>query len=115
MRILVVSTVYASTPPVGYGGIQRVVHTLVEELVRQGHDVTLIAPPESWCSGRTIEVAAYDPNRPGTRVRGEKDLLSEEPLYEAIAEFMSTSRVDVIHDGLEPFIVNTLAIVPAHT
>lgn len=73
-------------------------HTLVEELVRAGHDVTMIAPPGSWCSGRTIEVAAYDPNRPWTRVRGEADLLSEEPLYEAIAEFTRTNRVDVIHD-----------------
>lgn len=98
MRILVVSTVYNSTPPVGYGGIQRVVHSLTEALVRQGHDVILMAPPRSHCSGRTVHVAAYDPERPWMAVKGDGDLLSEEPLYEAMREFLDRERVDVIHD-----------------
>lgn len=98
MRILVVSTVYNSTPPVGYGGIQRVVHSLVEALVELGHDVILMAPPRSHCSGRTVHVAAYDPERPWTAVKGQGDLLSEEPLYGAMREFLKDERVDVIHD-----------------
>jgi len=98
MRILVVTTVYNSTPPVGYGGIQRVVHSLTEALARLGHEVILIAPPRSWCSGRTIHVQAYDPERPWGAVRGDDDLLSEEPLYEAMREFLTTERVDIIHD-----------------
>ncbi|CAG1016082.1 Glycogen synthase [Burkholderiaceae bacterium] len=98
MRILVVSTVYNSTPPVGYGGIQRVVHSLTEALVRQGHEVILMAPPRSSCSGRTVHVPAYDPERPWSAVKGEGDLLSEEPLYEAMREFLDSERVDVIHD-----------------
>jgi glycosyltransferase involved in cell wall biosynthesis len=98
MRILVVSSVYNSTPPVGYGGIQRVVHSLTEALVRQGHDVILMAPPRSHCSGRTVHVAAYDPERPWTAVKSGSDLLSEEPLYEAMVDFLKTDRVDVIHD-----------------
>ncbi len=98
MRVLVVSTMYNSTPPIGYGGIQRVVHSLVEVLVRLGHDVILMAPPRSYCSGRTVHVAAYDPDRPWSAVRGEDDLLSEEPLYEAMRTFLDRERVDVIHD-----------------
>lgn len=98
MRILVVSTVYNSTPPVGYGGIQRVVHSLTEALVQAGHDVVLMAPPRSHCSGRTVHVAAYDPERPWTAIKGEGDLLSEEPLYEAMREFLRGERVDIIHD-----------------
>ena len=98
MRILVVSTVYNSTPPVGYGGIQRVVHTLAEALVRQGHDVILMAPPRSHCSGRTVHVSAYDPERPWSAIKGEGDLLSEEPLYDAMREFLDSERVDIIHD-----------------
>lgn len=98
MRILLVSTVYNSTPPVGYGGIQRVVHSLADALVREGHDVILMAPPRSYCSGRTVHVAAYDPDRPWTAVKGESDLLSEEPLYEAMRQFLGAQRVDVIHD-----------------
>lgn len=98
MRILVVSTVYNSTPPVGYGGIQRVVHSLTQALVREGHDVILMAPPRSHCSGRTVHVQAYDPDRPWSAVKGEGDLLSEEPLYEAMKDFLANEKVDVIHD-----------------
>lgn len=98
MKILVVSTVYNSTPPIGYGGIQRVVHYLTEALSRLGHEVILMAPPRSWCSGRTVEVPAYDPDRQWAAVRGEGDLLSEEPLYEAMSTFLARENVDVIHD-----------------
>jgi glycosyltransferase involved in cell wall biosynthesis len=98
MRILVISTVYNSTPPVGYGGIQRVVHSLAEALVELGHDVILMAPPNSYCSGRTVHVDAYDPDNPWRAVRSECDMLSEEPLYEAMRTFLQTQQVDVIHD-----------------
>lgn len=98
MRILLVSSVYGSTPPSGYGGIQRVVHDLAEELVRLGQDVILVAPPGSRCSGRTIEVPAYDPARPWRPIRTAADLLSEEPLYQALRELLGDTRVDVIHD-----------------
>lgn len=98
MRILVVSTVYNSTPPTGYGGIQRVVHYLNEGLAALGHELILLAPPKSWCQGRTIHVDAYDPGRPWKEVRGEEDLLSEEPLYEAMKAFLDKEEVDVIHD-----------------
>lgn len=98
MRILVISTVYNSTPPVGYGGIQRVVSYLVEELVRQGHDVTMVAPPRSRCSGRTIEVAAYDPERPWQRIRRASDMLSEEPLFTSLDELTASESFDVVHD-----------------
>lgn len=98
MRILVISTVYNSTPPVGYGGIQRVVHYLTEALVELGHDVILMAPPRSHCSGLTVHVDAYDPDHPWGAIKGEDDLLSEEPLYEAMREFLDHEQVDVIHD-----------------
>lgn len=98
LRILVVSTVYNATPPQGYGGIQRVVYWLVQALVRAGHEVTLMAPPRSHCSGRTVHVAAYDPGRPWQAVRGGDDLLSEEPLYEAMREHLATQRYDLVHD-----------------
>lgn len=98
MKILIVSTVYNSTPPVGYGGIQRVVHWLVEALVRRGHQVTLLAPPRSHCSGRTVHVDAYDPCRPWGAVAGSSDLMSEEPLYDAMVDLLHRERFDVVHD-----------------
>lgn len=98
MRIAVVSTVYKRTPPIGYGGIERVVHTYVEELARRGHEVVLFATPGSYCSGTTIEVAAYDPTRAPSGVNSAKDRLSEEPLYQAMRTYLDRHPVDVIHD-----------------
>src|SRR6201993_2724603 len=47
MRIAQVSPLYESCPPQLYGGTERVVSYLTEELVRQGHEVTLFAAGDS--------------------------------------------------------------------
>src|SRR6201988_522013 len=52
MRIAQVSPLYESVPPRLYGGTERVVSYLTEELVRQGHDVTLYASGDSRTSAR---------------------------------------------------------------
>ena len=41
MRIAQVAPLYESVPPKLYGGTERVVSNLTEELVSRGHDVTL--------------------------------------------------------------------------
>ena len=40
MKIAQIAPLYESVPPKFYGGTERVVSYLTEELVRQGHDVT---------------------------------------------------------------------------
>jgi glycosyltransferase involved in cell wall biosynthesis len=47
MKIAQVAPLYESVPPKLYGGTERVVSYLTEELVRQGHDVTLFASGDS--------------------------------------------------------------------
>ena len=47
MRIAQVSPLYESVPPKLYGGTERVVSFLTEELVDLGHDVTLFASGDS--------------------------------------------------------------------
>src|SRR5437867_2603858 len=47
MRIAQVAPLFESVPPTLYGGTERVVSYLTEELVRQGHDVTLFASGDS--------------------------------------------------------------------
>src|SRR5690606_24631507 len=54
MRIAQVAPLYESVPPKLYGGTERVVSYLTEELVRQGHDVTLFASGDSRTSARLI-------------------------------------------------------------
>ena len=47
MRIAMVAPLIESVPPPQYGGTERVVSVLAEELVRRGHDVTLFASGDS--------------------------------------------------------------------
>ena len=54
MRIAQVAPLYESVPPRFYGGTERVVSYLTEELVALGHDVTLFASAESVTSARLV-------------------------------------------------------------
>jgi glycosyltransferase involved in cell wall biosynthesis len=54
MRIAQVAPLYESVPPQNYGGTERVVSYLTEELVRQGHQVTLFASADSVTAARLI-------------------------------------------------------------
>lgn len=47
MKIAQVAPLYERVPPKLYGGTERIVSYLTEELVRQGHDVTLFASGDS--------------------------------------------------------------------
>jgi glycosyltransferase involved in cell wall biosynthesis len=52
MRIAQVAPLYESVPPRLYGGTERIVHYLTEELVRRGHEVTLYASGDSVTRAR---------------------------------------------------------------
>ena len=54
MRIAQVAPLYESVPPQFYGGTERVVSYLTEELVAQGHEVTLFGSGDSETSARLI-------------------------------------------------------------
>jgi glycosyltransferase involved in cell wall biosynthesis len=50
MRIAQISPLFEAVPPKLYGGTERVVYSLTEELVAMGHDVTLFASGDSVTS-----------------------------------------------------------------
>src|SRR3974390_2169381 len=54
MRIAQISPLHERVPPRLYGGTERVVSFLTEELVRQGHDVTLFASGDSQTSAKLV-------------------------------------------------------------
>jgi glycosyltransferase involved in cell wall biosynthesis len=56
MKIAQVAPLHESVPPKLYGGTERVVSYLTEELVKQGHDVTLFASGDSITSANLIPV-----------------------------------------------------------
>jgi glycosyltransferase involved in cell wall biosynthesis len=91
MRIAQVAPLAESVPPEGYGGTERVVSYLTEELVRLGHDVTLFATADSETS------ADLEPMCPrGARSDGNLDsrLLETRMLAEA---YRRADEFDIIH------------------
>ena len=54
MRIAQVAPLFESVPPVLYGGTERVVAHLTNELVRLGHEVTLFASAESRTAAELV-------------------------------------------------------------
>jgi glycosyltransferase involved in cell wall biosynthesis len=54
MKIAQIAPLIESVPPRLYGGTERIVSYLTEELVRMGHDVTLFASGDSMTSARLV-------------------------------------------------------------
>ena len=55
LRIAQVAPPFERVPPGAYGGTERIVHGLVTELDRRGHDITTFASGDSVVPGRHIE------------------------------------------------------------
>ena len=54
MKIAQIAPLVESCPPLLYGGTERIVSFLTEELVAQGHEVTLFASGDSWTSAELV-------------------------------------------------------------
>jgi glycosyltransferase involved in cell wall biosynthesis len=59
MKIAQVSPLFERVPPRAYGGTERVISYLTEELVRQGHDVTLFASGDAITNARLVAPIAH--------------------------------------------------------
>jgi len=96
LRIAQVAPLSESVPPKLYGGTERVVATLTDELVRQGHAVTLFASGDSQTSARLIS-----PCPRALRLSGATDELSTHLLMmETVAQ--QADQFDVIHFHTAP-------------
>jgi glycosyltransferase involved in cell wall biosynthesis len=91
LRIAQVAPLVESVPPPRYGGTERVVSHLTEELVRRGHSVTLYASGDSVTSARLVPCAAK-----ALRLDGPTDPLLLHVL-ELEAVFRAAGTFDVIH------------------
>ncbi|MBB3057104.1 glycosyltransferase family 4 protein [Mucilaginibacter gotjawali] len=63
MRILLIMDPGIPVPPILYGGHERLVSLFAEEYQKLGHEVTLLAGPESHCSGKTVTFGTNDLGR----------------------------------------------------
>ncbi len=56
MKIAILSSLDERIPPEKYGGVERVVSFLTEELIKRGHDVTLFASGDSKTKAKLVSV-----------------------------------------------------------
>src|SRR5687767_3616136 len=92
MRIAQVAPLYESVPPKYYGGTERVVSYLTEELVRQGHDVTLFASGDSVTRSRLVSCCPRALRRDG----GSTPWLAHQ-LDQLEKVYRMADRFDAIH------------------
>jgi glycosyltransferase involved in cell wall biosynthesis len=92
MRIAQVAPLCESVPPSLYGGTERVVSYLTEELVRLGHEVTLFASGDSVTQARLV---AACPRALWRDPQCRETLPHHVRLMELV--FADVSRFDVIH------------------
>ena len=92
MKIAQVAPLYESVPPKYYGGTERIVSYLTEELVREGHDVTLFASGDSVTAARLVA-----PVRRALRL--DKNSIDSLAHHIVLLEEVTrrASRFDVIH------------------
>src|SRR5437588_624363 len=99
LRIAQVAPLFESVPPRGYGGTERVVSYLTEELVRQGHEVTLFASGDSSTTARLVPACKRSLRLdPGCVDPLAHHLLLVEQVYRRAAEFdLIHFHVDYLH------------------
>jgi len=96
MRIAEIAPAWESVPPKGYGGTERVVAYLTEELVKQGHEVTLFATADSETSARLVPIGEQG-------VRSDAKLTDATPLHiAACARVLDMAdEFDILHFHLD--------------
>jgi glycosyltransferase involved in cell wall biosynthesis len=113
MRVAQVSPLYESVPPRLYGGTERVVSYLTDELVRQGHDVTLFASGDSSTSAKLRPICDRS-----LRLKGGADVGGlAHHLYLLEKVVQESDHFDIIHFHLDylPFSLIRRHALPAVT
>src|SRR5689334_5292144 len=97
MKILQIAPPTFKIPPDGYGGTERIIYYLVQELSKAGHEVVLLAPDGSRAN---VEVIHYTPP-----LYGKQD---EKSLFNAYVSLFNAAislskECDVAHFHLSNF------------
>jgi glycosyltransferase involved in cell wall biosynthesis len=88
MRLLLTADPMIPVPPTGYGGIERIIDALVRHYRALGHEVGLVAHPDS----KSPASVAF--GWPGLRVSGASDTLRNAA---ALRRAVSSFRPDIVH------------------
>jgi glycosyltransferase involved in cell wall biosynthesis len=94
MKIAQIAPIIERVPPKTYGGTERVVSALTEELVRRGHDVTLFASSDSITSAHLSSVSTQSLRQAG--INGEEGIIWN--LLHIGSAYEQAEAYDIIHD-----------------
>jgi glycosyltransferase involved in cell wall biosynthesis len=96
MRIAQIAPIVERLPPKKYGGTERVIYHLTEELVKKGHEVTLFATGDTQTSARLVSVIP----RSLREMPNEKDIygFNVHSLLNMGLAYSMQDQFDVIHD-----------------
>lgn len=95
LKIAQIAPLVERVPPKKYGGTERIVYSLTEQLVKRGHDVTLFATGDSETAAKLVsvypralrEAKMFDPHG-----------LNEWSLLHIANAYKRQSEFDIIHD-----------------
>lgn len=112
MKIAQIAPLYEAVPPTGYGGTERVVHWLTEELVRRGCDIELFASGDSQTSAHLVPACKRALRCDG---RSQDGLAPHVVMIEEVLR--RAKQFDVIHSHIDylPFSQFRLLQLPAVT
>jgi glycosyltransferase involved in cell wall biosynthesis len=98
MKIAQIAPLIESVPPRFYGGTERVVSYLAEELVRLGHAVTLFASGDSVTSARLVSCAT-------TALRLDSNVRDPIPYYMLMLDRVRerADEFDILHFHIDQF------------
>jgi glycosyltransferase involved in cell wall biosynthesis len=96
LHIAMLAPPWISVPASGYGGVESVVSTLTEALVRKGHDVTLFCAPGSVSQATVVTLLAQSHADEIQRSLYEVDHVAQ--AFDRIDLAAGANRFDVIHD-----------------
>src|ERR1700730_3129740 len=97
LRIAQIAPLYERIPPKLYGGTERVVSYITEELVRRGHEVTLFASGDSETSAR---LSPGCPQALRLAGKAETGVYLQMPMLSDAFEH-AADRFDVIHTHVD--------------
>jgi glycosyltransferase involved in cell wall biosynthesis len=96
LRIAMLAPPWITVPPPGYGGVESVVDSLTEALVRRGHAVTLFCAPGSKSIAKVMTL--LDVPHPDEIERSLYEADHVARAFELIDGMSGGDRFDVVHD-----------------
>ncbi len=110
MKIALIAPLIESVPPQLYGGTERIVSYLADELTIQGHDVTLFASADSKTLAKLVPCCAK-------ALRLTPSVVDPIPYYMAMLDRVKRSALqfDVLHFHIDQFHFPIFSETPLHT